>query len=356
MIVTWMLVAALHVTAAWNELAIERTHVKDFDPHRYYKSRPVPFIVKNVLSSDDCEFCSNTVMSFGENIYIDLQRQSDQGAKIFSDVKLDVALNRIIYESNTKSAYIAFCEGLLESHPGLQALHQLMTKAKEDLFSDDTDWFTHYFPRELTPTDAVIMAGAGAISTLHRDPFEWTGTSLCIEGSKVWRFIDPQSNVQQIDNILKSYRLESNAWNGSSQSAGWQSDFSLYETRHHDEIKGTEHWLSMNSGSEKSKELWQIGSSTEILKPSVELQNLSIHTVIQEAGDMILIPAHWWHQTFALEPSFTIASQRCGGADSIQVLQHILNCKAVASMDAQTILKTSASPMDAVMSVLSASR
>jgi hypothetical protein len=49
-------------------------------------------------------------------------------------------------------------------------------------------------------------------------------------------------------------------------------------------------------------------------------------TAIQQAGDMLLIPAHCWHQTYAPVPSIAVASQRCGALiDGKNVVDHILN-------------------------------
>ena len=64
--------------------------------------------------------------------------------------------------------------------------------------------------RRWRPSDAVVCAGAGVVatSTLHLNPLEWTGTSLCLGGSKVWRFVDPTNGgVQAIDELLESYIL-----------------------------------------------------------------------------------------------------------------------------------------------------
>ena len=55
-------------------------------------------------------------------------------------------------------------------------------------------------------------------------------------------------------------------------------------------------------------------------------QQDTIWTVVQKPGDMLVIPAYWWHQTYALEPSLAYASQRCGlDRDAPRVLSHIID-------------------------------
>lgn len=243
--------------------------------------------------------------------------------------------------------FLAFCEGLLDENGGaLQDIQGVVTTAKESLFGEDTDCFD-FFPPVARPTDAVIVAGAGATSTLHRDPMEWTGTSLCLEGTKVWRFMEPPKQhtqnstnteeavpVAALDEALQAYRLQSIAWECDSEStvplsAGWQSDFSLYHTRNHEAIPSAQELAEMDD-AERLELMLSLVTNLESLKPNVPSstffsQRTTIHTAIQQPGDLLLIPPHWWHQTYGLEPSVAVASQRCGKCDVGLVFRHILD-------------------------------
>jgi len=184
---------------------------------------------------------------------------------------------------------------------------------------------------------------------LHRDPFTWTGTSICLEGTKIWRFIAPpgafkasnnkknQSNsgVHFVDDALESYRLPSVAWDDDVYlSSGWQSDMSLYSSRS-DAVPSAEEFalLEETNPDKKNDHMNDIAVSLDQLTPTIDFpphfdddenSPLTIYTVVQKPGDMLVIPAYWWHQTYALEPSVAIASQRSGSErDTKRVISHI---------------------------------
>jgi hypothetical protein len=145
-------------------------------------------------------------------------------------------------DSKPSDAVFCFVEGLLDTSKGLETSKRLLQQARESLFSSPkknnqeeassyVNWFDH-FPDFDLPLDCVVIAGQGATSAFYRDPFEWTGTSLCLEGRKLWRFLPPTPLPP--DDILTSYRLPSIAWNQDGDAsddsefgliAGWQSDF-----------------------------------------------------------------------------------------------------------------------------------
>ena len=166
------------------------------------------------------------------HVAVQRKRQTMNGTSIRLDLQectLEQGIHAVMDSCHTDSRLI-FEEGLLERGES-SALVSLKSKrlaaVQESLFTDE-DWLQH-FSSNTKPSSCVVIAGEGATSTLHRDPLEWTGTSVCLEGTKVWRFLPPSPNVTAVDELLNSYRLESIAWDehNIALSAGWQSDYNL---------------------------------------------------------------------------------------------------------------------------------
>jgi len=318
------------------------------------------------------------------------------------------AIDLVLGQSKHDDTLLAFCEGLLDSpldsdeisdaQSSQLSLQHKMETAREELFQQrmnensesstsdvagesvashpiDPCWFREYFPAEALPTDCVILAGEGATSTLHRDPLEWTGTNLCVDGTKVWRFVAPplavaavtgvqdegpideldddenNSSVSVVDGLLDAYRLDSIAWGNSEDdpltlSAGWQSDYSLFAD-FRDPISGKDLLKLEEKAGTKGKldTMTKVASDVDRLRPDIPVgvvgaatnkdgvsspeECVTVWSGVQKPGDMIVIPAHWWHQTYAMEASLAIASQRCGAErDSERVFRHILETTA----------------------------
>ena len=312
--------------------------------------RDEPIIIRDIASPEQIEALADELMSLlgEEQIQMQHKVKDDDNGETTTDI-YDISLHESIdymMDSKHDDSFFAFCEGLLPSADTCK-LHQKLTDIRESPFPNEENWF-NYFPEKVRPTDALILAGEGATSTLHRDPFEWTGTSLCIEGVKVWRFILPTGGVTNVDEALKSYRLDSIAWeddDGAAAeenqqdplilSAGWQSNMNLYDSIV-EEFPTAIDWSILEEENYKlfQKEIISHGSDASLLRPSSEASdalksisgnNIPFVTATQFAGDLLLIPAHCWHQTYAPTPSIAVASQRCGVSDGAKVVQHVLN-------------------------------
>jgi hypothetical protein len=364
---------------------VPRLSITEFNSYwrilqRHNNTSLTPILITGALSLDRCELlCSNFLNAAqnDETIRVQLLRRTkakrlrqikhqrgDQSELISYNVSLLQAIDTMMTHSNHNDSFWCFEEGLLEDHSNsfqtiyneTQSIRQLFLQGSIDATdpNDDnlskqlTNWFD-YFPKWAKSTDCVVLSGCGSTSTLHRDPFEWTGTSICLEGCKIWRFIAPQPNVCRIDDIVRSYRLPSIAWNENTTiSAGWQSDFSLYRNlKLEDDVQST----AVSSSTkptyiEKYSEIRNIANSMKYLVPdkSLNLSNsTTMWTAVQQEGDFLIIPAHYWHQTYSMEPTLTISSQHCSDLDVHHVLNHIKETTGIRDIDIGNILQNDSS-------------
>jgi len=303
-----------------------------------------PVLIRDIATTYNIESLADELMDILGNEEVQMQRKIKNESDGSRDTEIyDITLMEAVdymMDSNHNDAFFTFCEGLLPGYTkDSTKLHDKLTTIREAPFPNKENWFD-YFPEKIQPTDAIILAGQGATSTLHRDPFEWTGTSLCLEGTKIWRFILPPTDdggVEVVDTALKSYRLDSIAWEeGVQLSAGWQSDMSLYDTIDDTFPSAFDLMVMEEDDNEQYQSIIQdAGTSISTLQPSADASD-ALHelsntdeplfvTAIQQPGDLLLIPAHCWHQTYGPVPSIAIASQRCGSNDANNVINHILD-------------------------------
>ena len=105
-----------------------------------------------------------------------------------------------------------------------------------------------------------------------------------------------------------------------------------------DDSPSAEEFASLEEhNSEKVMELMdKIALDVDRLVPSADIlhwlsirsidDSPTIFTCIQKPGDLLVIPALWWHQTYALQPSVAIASQRGSmSRDAKRVIEHIFD-------------------------------
>lgn len=262
-------------------------------------------------------------------------------------------MREVLPRSSHEDPRFLFDEDFLARKPAQAARLSERLSLPKRLFGEN--WFEH-FPEHLRPAPCCIVgAGIGARSTLHRDPFEWTGTSMCLWGSKIWTFLPPGSNVSAVDASFESYRFpyQSYGGDGASLAAGWQADVDLYAVRGMSRCPGPRELAAKAQGVGRVKAAeataaalrrwWAARSSAGAsdepsnqvpLRPLdsaiARLPDTVVPTcVVQRRGDLLLIPAHWWHQTYASEPSIAVAGQFLNEANCRAVARHVCEWRGV---------------------------
>ena len=363
-VVTCIVLAVLSFSDAFSSSLVRRVTLDDYLSSKPGEHEELPVVIKGVVSPEDAEALVDELIDILGAQEVDLQRKirREDGSRETEIYSMPLSeTTDYIMDSSHGDAFFAFCEGLLPcSIPGSGALSKKLEAVRDAPFPGVRSWFD-FFPPHLRPTDAVILAGAGASSTFHRDPFEWTGTSLCLVGTKVWRFVlPPRQGVEIVDQNLNSYRLESIAWEGDDSlssttlSAGWQSDLSLYDLID-DGFPSAFEWFGMEEFDSDvfEAELERAVVDESNLRPSMAtLDALDVIrrtkggacepnfvTAIQRPGDLLIIPAHCWHQTYGPVPSIAIASQRFDSSIARRVIDHILSVSKKDTMELSQLLR-----------------
>jgi len=203
-------------------------------------------------------------------------------------------LDGMMEKSTHEEAWYLLSENLLDN--------ALDCKMKEPLVLPSSlfggfDYFDLFPPKVRPKKHCLILGGTGGRSFLHADPFEWTGLNYLMEGQKLWTFVPP--SVPRAALALE--RVKPDAW-GEDVSAGWKSAVhDLYHT------------------------LPYLSSSTVALDFPAELQGVEgVQTVVQEEGDLVIIPPGWAHQVYHLQPSLCLAWQICNALNFKSVIRHML--------------------------------
>ena len=312
---------ALHAIAATANAHswAARIDAKDAPAIRAALDGGQPFVAANALDGNACDAWTDELMRTLGDVPCTQQIAGDP---------FEAPLESFFYDalaSTHETPRFLFDEALLEGN-----LRDAAIAPQRAIFEGEESWLDA-FPAERRPADAcVVCAGAGARSPLHRDPYDWTGTSLCLEGSKVWRFL-----LDVDDDELEAYKLPSEAF--GDDSAGTQSDIDLYCVLEGD-------WP--HAAEFENRDLVKAKAGPENFTPSTQVPG-RFCTALQFAGDVVVVPPKSWHQTYALEPSCAVASQFCGRRDAPAVFEHMLRHRSRPD-DGVLDLARTAPPRDAV--------
>lgn len=203
----------------------------------------------------------------------------------------------------------------------LSAAEDSMQKVKlpKHLFGEN--YFESSFPEKIRPKTALIIGGLGSRSLLHADPYEWTGWNYLLEGKKLWIIFPPGD--EELDELLQPSRNEVDAWGGVNISAGWITDIDLYKY-----ICDKEEDLC--SLGKTLLEHLPVGKEMPLFKTGIHpVDNAdpqvfrNVVCIIQEEGEMIIIPPKWWHQVYHLEPSIALAGQYVNDKVKENVINHM---------------------------------
>lgn len=301
-------------------------------------------------------------------IEYDSRDYSDDGTGVSLDT-FECTLSEYLNELDTGSDHFYSMYFISEDIMQLEEARQLSSSLQlvEDVFGYDI--FQH-FPESIRPEKALIIGGVGSRSFLHADPYEWTGWNYCFEGAKLWTFFPPETDSEDGGKFFKTRRSQTTAWGEYNIAAGWQSDIDLYHrVLAADDKDGAtsplnKHWEAVYAAGvasgekvfrpprfassdpilEAVEDLWPLDAENVDIDGSEEDEMPSLVNgavqIVQQPGELVVIPPGWLHQVYSLTPSVAVSGQYFNQNNKEKVVRHTIDwCNLIGKEEEEARLK-----------------
>ena len=293
-----------------------------------------PILLCNILTEEDSESFTYSLMKNLKNELIEYDVRRDDQIESY-ECTLEEFINTVSDNSDHDDNMYLMNEAILDKLGKFtDKVSDILVCIRENKLFGYEDMFQH-FPSNIKPSNALIIGGMGARSFLHADPYDWVGVNYLFEGEKLWTFIPPSKEVEE---VLQARRNSPDAWDPEySIAAGYVSDVDLYKTCSNYSIQSLGNTLSLltHSLTHSIQSLVtnkdavtstinrkyitaakQIGFSSPYVRlPMFESGNDAVDKsavlgekviqLIQKPGDLVVIPPHWYHQGIPSRYSLT---------------------------------------------------
>jgi len=138
--------------------------------------------------------------------------------------------------------------------------------------------------------------------------------------------------------FLKARRNAPEAWDQGRYniSAGWVSDIDLFKYKVPLAIKENTNggsvlssvWDKAKAGPREERASCDFLSGEKSIDETPWPSSHEVEKcvqIVQNEGELVLIPPRWWHQVYHVRPSIAVASQYCNSVNKLGVFMHILS-------------------------------
>lgn len=239
--------------------------------------------------------------SGGEQVKYWHQRTYFEGETTLSSI-----VRRMHLASSHRTAVMMMDENIIRK----AALIDNLLESLPEAVQPESDLFSQW-PMSMQPAkQCLIMGGAGGCSTLHTDMLGWTGWNLLLSGQKHWKFFAPAPEVGE--DLIAEVREMGGTFNlGFSCTSPVDMFHTVDGERCPD--KGPNPMLSH---SVFGPDVQRFPTSAHV-KPLLE--------VVQRTGELVIFPAHYFHQTYHYGPTVAVASQMMNEGCKVRVLNQIFD-------------------------------
>jgi hypothetical protein len=285
---------------------------RTIEPKQQQQQKPI--VVESVIDMDTCEQWMQHMVTRSRNEIVRLiPDDTDDGS---DDDERRITLKHAMDMALTQSTHSRgiFTSSLTKDGSSCSTDQLGWYDVQEDLFRD-VDWFP-YFAYYTTVSDALWVAGNGGTSELACHT--WTTTYTCLDGNVLWRVLPPDTPVA----LLRPQPSTPTVWDNHNISMSCTSTRNLFAFLHNDV---PDDWSEFTE-EEQWYEMQDIAEASERLLPDVDVTEGLYHSTVLTPGDCLVVPPGWWHQSYALGPTMSISSLRCGTIlDAPNVIQTLLS-------------------------------
>jgi len=215
-------------------------------------------------------------------------------------------VRRIYLASSHRSAVMMMDENILRRATLLEDLQAELPEALQphrDLFQQ--------WPAPMQPAkQCLIMGGTGGCSTLHTDMLGWTGWNVLLMGRKHWKFFPPAPEVgEALDAEVREM--------GDQYNLGFSCTSPVDMFHSANGLKCPER--------APDPRFCKVEFTADAERYPRAAQVCPLLEVVQGPDELIVFPAHYFHQTYHYEPTIAVASQMMNEGCKARVLGQILD-------------------------------
>ncbi|CAB9530587.1 Alpha beta hydrolase [Seminavis robusta] len=302
----------------------------------------VPVVVEETLSTDEMEQWLSNIMNRAKQEPILAQFEKDQSKTAMPLMEaVKVAIHNSTHDDPVylSSVRETASHAFTETVPFFPLKEALFASGADDDEADKLDWFK-CFSNFAKVHDTLVVAGEGSTSPCLQC-HAYQKIILGIDGSQLIRIVPPLT--QQPNDAIRacaSPTYMESAY-GFPVSTGFHTKHDLFRFRHRDVDWELDQMKTHGQEEYRNRfdnhfQHW--AEDPTMFIPSTPLQGQDMdkfhhgmwHSTVILPGDMVVIPPGWWYQTYNVEPSVSIASQRCGGsAMATKFIHHALETSGV---------------------------
>jgi hypothetical protein len=256
-----------------------------------------PVIVEQALEWKECQAWWNHIQlrSKDENVIMECGSTSFNQTSLtnaFQCAKTQSSHSHPVYVTSSPESPCS-----IDQLPFYDFVHSIFG----DFLEDCMPLISYHIPI----TDSLIIAGEGSSSRVQRYPF--TTVCLGLAGNSLWRILPPN----QLWKTTPKFRTSWDEFDVPFGDNVMDNNVGgLFGLRHNDVERPDDEEELTFMDDDKYLYYQHLAEDFMLIRPSLSMNENWRSTVLLD-GDVLVIPPNWWFQSYNMDLSITLMSQKC---------------------------------------------